>query len=91
MLNQGSARVGGLGASYAVGAFMALQPVLVDRLGSRITVRSIEERFLNISNFNPGDELTLGTDIWKICPLWNKAYTLGAERAKKNQPRTVGF
>lgn len=36
-------------------------------------------RFLNISNFNPGDELTLGTDVWKIFPLWNKAYTLGAE------------
>ncbi len=36
-------------------------------------------RFLNISNFNPGDELILGTDVWKIFPLWNKAYTLGAE------------
>ena len=36
-------------------------------------------RFLNIANFNPGDELTLGTDVWKIFPLWNKAYTLGAE------------
>lgn len=36
-------------------------------------------RFLNISNFNPGDELVLGTDVWKIFPLWNKAYTLGAE------------
>lgn len=36
-------------------------------------------RFLNISNFNPGDELTLGTDVWKVFPLWNKAYTLGAE------------
>lgn len=32
-------------------------------------------RFLNISNFNPGDELTLGTDVWKIFPLFNKAYT----------------
>lgn len=36
-------------------------------------------RFLNISNFNPGDELVLGTEVWKIFPLWNKAYTLGAE------------
>lgn len=36
-------------------------------------------RFLNISNFNPGDELILGTDVWKVFPLWNKAYTLGAE------------
>lgn len=36
-------------------------------------------RFLNISNFNPGDELILGTNVWKIFPLWNKAYTLGAE------------
>lgn len=36
-------------------------------------------RFLNISNFNPGEELVLGTDVWKIFPLWNKAYTLGAE------------
>ncbi|MBU65577.1 MAG: hypothetical protein CL858_09015 [Cupriavidus sp.] len=36
-------------------------------------------RFLNIANFNPGDELTFGTDVWKIFPLWNKAYTLGAE------------
>ncbi len=36
-------------------------------------------RFLNISNFSPGDELTLGTDVWKIFPLWNKAYTLGSE------------
>ncbi|KVV21875.1 hypothetical protein WK79_16000 [Burkholderia ubonensis] len=59
-------------------------------MGSRITVRSIEERFLNISNFNPGDELTLGTDIWKIFQMWNKAYTLGAERAKKtNRERLV--
>lgn len=36
-------------------------------------------RFLNISNLNPGDELILGTDVWKIFPLWNKAYTLGSE------------
>jgi len=36
-------------------------------------------RFLNIANINPGDELILGTDVWKIFPLWNKAYTLGAE------------
>jgi len=36
-------------------------------------------RFLNISNFNPGDELILGTDVWKIFPLWNKAYAGGAE------------
>lgn len=36
-------------------------------------------RFLNISNFNPGDELTLGTDVWKIFPLFNKAYTLQSE------------
>lgn len=36
-------------------------------------------RFLNISNFNPGDELILGTDVWKIFPLWNKAYTPGTE------------
>ena len=36
-------------------------------------------RFLNISNFNAGDELTLGTDVWKIFPLWNKAYTTLSE------------
>lgn len=36
-------------------------------------------RFLNISNLTPGDELTLGTDVWKIFPLWNKAYTADAE------------
>jgi hypothetical protein len=36
-------------------------------------------RFLNISNFNAGDELTLGTDVWKIFPLWNKAYSAGSE------------
>jgi len=36
-------------------------------------------RFLNISNFNPGDEITLGTDVWKIFPLFNKAYTPQSE------------
>ena len=33
-------------------------------------------RFLNISNLNPGDELNLGTDTWKIFPVFAKDYTL---------------
>jgi len=37
-------------------------------------------RFLNISNFNPGEELILGTDVWKIFPLWNKAYPMDPAR-----------
>jgi hypothetical protein len=36
-------------------------------------------RFLNISNYNAGEEITLGTDTWKIFPLWNKTYTVTSE------------
>jgi hypothetical protein len=33
-------------------------------------------RFLNIANFNPGDELILGTDVWKLFPIFQKAYAV---------------
>lgn len=36
-------------------------------------------RFLNIANLNPGDELTLGTDVWKVFPVFAKEYSVLAE------------
>src|SRR5574343_105900 len=35
-------------------------------------------RYCNMSNLAPGDEITLGSEVWKVLPVFGKNYTPGA-------------
>ena len=35
-------------------------------------------RYCNMANLAPGDEITLGSDVWKVFPVFGKNYTSGA-------------
>lgn len=38
----------------------------------------MDVRYMNMSNFAPGDEFTIGSDTWKVFPIFAKTYSTGA-------------
>lgn len=38
-------------------------------------------RYLNIANFAPGQEITIGTDTWKVFPMLRKGVGTGGNPA----------